>query len=429
MSNELKTIKISLSDRERNFCEDDQHRSETNLKDLILFTKENELDEQKPLDEEKFAKLSAINISCLELGGLTLSSSAIKLLGDCGAQKLQCLRIYDCLNVNDEAIKLFGQRFGKTIAHLEMLGNTGVTDVGLKALISSIGNLEVLHLDNAIGLLAEHRETITNMRHVWSRINGDELEKLSQFTAKYAQYLRHLDITFANTKEKTPEFIRLLENLTGLTKLSITCTANVAIEKELAQLLTKLSVNLTTVNICVWMGDGDVLIDAIGKLPKLVQLTLNGRSPMRHIDFRINKTLVPMANLKDLKNCRLILKNHSKTLLDKFATHLPKLETLELEGLDIDDQALSNLSGLDNLTFLDIVSPTITDTGMAALIPKLPNLTFLRINDFGTDKIWNKTLDSIIGEASRRQQVPIEIVFTESCKLDLESRRNSLPKI
>lgn len=109
MSNELKTIKISLSDRERNFCEDDQHRSETNLKDLILFTKENELDEQKPMDEEKFAKLSAINISCLELGGLTLSSSAIKLLGDCGAQKLQCLRIYDCLNVNDEAIKLFGK--------------------------------------------------------------------------------------------------------------------------------------------------------------------------------------------------------------------------------------------------------------------------------------------------------------------------------
>lgn len=309
-----------------------------------------------------------------------------------------------------------------------MLGNTEVTNVGLKALIESIGNLEVLHLDNAIGLLSERNGTITNLRHVWSRINGDELDKLSQFTVKYAPYLRHLDITMANTKEKTPEFIKILENLTGLTKLSITCTANVAIEKELAQLLTKLATNLTNVNICVWMGDGDVLIDAIGKLSKLEQLTLNGRSPMRHIDFRINKTLAPMANMKNLKNLRLILKNHSKTLLDKFASNLPNLETLELEGLDIDDQALTNLAGLNNLSFLDIVSPEITDIGMSTLVTKLPNLTFLRVNDFGTDKIWNKTLDAIVGEASRRQQVPIEIVFTETCKLDLESRRNSLPK-
>ncbi|KAH9420688.1 hypothetical protein DERP_001119 [Dermatophagoides pteronyssinus] len=428
MSNELQTIKISLSDRERNFCEDDQHRAGSNLKDLILFTKENELDEQKPLNENEFAKLSAVNTLCLELGGLKLSSSAIKMIGDCGMQKLQCLRIYDCLGINDEAVKLFGQRFGKNIAHLEMLGNTEVTNVGLKALIESIGNLEVLHLDNAIGLLSERNGTITNLRHVWSRINGDELDKLSQFTVKYAPYLRHLDITMANTKEKTPEFIKILENLTGLTKLSITCTANVAIEKELAQLLAKLATNLTNVNICVWMGDGDVLIDAIGKLSKLEQLTLNGRSPMRHIDFRINKTLAPMANMKNLKNLRLILKNHSKTLLDKFASNLPNLETLELEGLDIDDQALTNLAGLNNLSFLDIVSPEITDIGMSTLVTKLPNLTFLRVNDFGTDKIWNKTLDAIVGEASRRQQVPIEIVFTETCKLDLESRRNSLPK-
>lgn len=188
-----------------------------------------------------------------------------------------------------------------------------------------------------------------------------------------------------------------------------------------------MSGNLKIVNICIWNGDGDVLLESLGKISQLEQLTLNGRSPMAHIDFKINKTLSPLAALSKLKNVRLILKNHSKCLLENIGKFLPKLETLELVGLDIDDKQLSNLAGLNLLTFLDIVSPLITDVGMAALIPKLPALTFLRINDFGTDKIWNKTLDALSGEASRRQQEPIEVVFTETAKIDIEARRNSWP--
>lgn len=234
---QLKSIKISLSNRERNFCEIDSHQPQANQNDLILVTKENELDEQKPLNQVKFSELvankQAINVLCLELGGLKLTPSAIEQIGNCGLEKLECLRIYDCLNLTDEAIKLFGkylhvflqfqpifsigQRFGKTICHLEILGNnTLVTEAGLKALLGSIGNLEALHLDDAIALLANYSGTVTNMRHVWSKININQKDQLSQFTIKYAPYLRQLDITFSNTKEKTNEFIKLLENLTGV---------------------------------------------------------------------------------------------------------------------------------------------------------------------------------------------------------------------
>lgn len=198
------------------------------------------------------------------------------------------------------------------------------------------------------------------------------------------------------------------------------------IETELDQLFTQLAPNLTSLNLCVWCG-GDDTVNSIGKLTKLEQLTLNGRSPMRHIDFRLNKTLQPLASCGNLKHVRLILKNHSKCLLEKFATFLPKLETLELEGLDIDDGSLEGLVGLNALAFIDIVSPQITDNGVSVLLPKLTGLTFIRVNDIGANQIGTKTLDSVAGEARRRQPTPIEIVFTETAKIDLETRRSMLP--
>lgn len=120
---------------------------------------------------------------------------------------------------------------------MEILGNNSlVTEAGLKALLGSIGNLEALHLDDAIALLANYSGTITNMGHVWSKININQKDQLSQFTIKYAPYLRHLDITFSNTKEKTNEFIKLLENLTGV------CTDNfdkILIKLQFIHLLIK----------------------------------------------------------------------------------------------------------------------------------------------------------------------------------------------
>ncbi|KAJ6218161.1 hypothetical protein RDWZM_009318 [Blomia tropicalis] len=278
----------------------------------------------------------------------------------------------------------------------------------------------------------KYNGTITNLRHVWSKVNGvEDLTSLSQFVVKYANYLRHLDITLSNTKDKTAEFVKLIGQLTGLTKLSITCTSNANIEAELVELLSKLGPNLTSLNLCVWCG-GDATIEAIGKCTALEQLTLNGRSPMRHIDFRLEKPLAPLAKCTKLKNLRLILKNHSKDLLNQFTTYLPKLETLELEGLDIDDAALANLSGQTNLAFLDLVSPLITESALANLIGKLPAITFLRINDLGSGgefdtKVFMKALDAFAGEARKRQQTPMEIVFTETVKLDIESRRSMLP--
>lgn len=92
----------------------------------------------------------------------------------------------------------------------------GATEDGVRSLIMSIGNLEALHLDSAISLLATNSGTITNMRHVWAKLTGDELDKWSAFTIKYAPYLRHLDLTLMNTKEKTAEFVKLIGNLTGV---------------------------------------------------------------------------------------------------------------------------------------------------------------------------------------------------------------------
>lgn len=109
----MDSIKVSISDRERNFCEDDAHRAANNQKELILITRENELDEEKPLDETKLATLLADNkaaeVKCLELGGLKLTPSCIEKIANCGATKLQCLRLYDCLGLSDEVVKLFGK--------------------------------------------------------------------------------------------------------------------------------------------------------------------------------------------------------------------------------------------------------------------------------------------------------------------------------
>lgn len=116
-----------------------------------------------------------------------------------------------------------GQRFGKNIRDLEVVGSMeGVTEDGLRALIASIGNLEALHLDQAITFLATYSGTITNMRHVWAKLAADDLDKFSQFTIKYAPYLRHLDLTLINTKDKTPEFIKLIGNLSGVCLILVT---------------------------------------------------------------------------------------------------------------------------------------------------------------------------------------------------------------
>ncbi|KAI2806084.1 hypothetical protein BLOT_005095 [Blomia tropicalis] len=412
MATDLTTIKVSISDRERNFCEDESHRAASNRKELILITRENELDEEKPLDEAKLSALlkadpkkNETEIKMIELGGVKLTPGSIDLIGNCGAKQVACLRLYDCVGLTDEVAKMFGQRFGKSLTHLELVGSAAtLTEEGVKALIYSIGRLEVLHLDNAISFLAKYNGTITNLRHVWSKVNGvEDLTSLSQFVVKYANYLRHLDITLSNTKDKTAEFVKLIGQLTGLTKLSITCTSNANIEAELVELLSKLGPNLTSLNLCVWCG-GDATIEAIGKCTALEQLTLNGRSPMRHIDFRLEKPLAPLA----------------------------KFGNTRIEGLDIDDAALANLSGQTNLAFLDLVSPLITESALANLIGKLPAITFLRINDLGSGgefdtKVFMKALDAFAGEARKRQQTPMEIVFTETVKLDIESRRSMLP--
>ena len=69
----------------------------------------------------------------------------------------------------------------------------------------------------------------------------------------------------------------------------------------------------------------------------------------------------------------------------------------------------------------------MSDAGLAELIPKLPAVTFLRVNDQATEKVLMKTLDAFSGEARKRQPAPMEIVFTETAKVDIETRKSMLP--
>lgn len=109
----LETLKICLTERERNFCEDDTHRPLKNHDDLILSTRENELDSQKPIDEKKlealFANGAAVKLRVLELGEIKFTPKVVELIANCGTTTLACLRLYDCIGLDDAALKLFGR--------------------------------------------------------------------------------------------------------------------------------------------------------------------------------------------------------------------------------------------------------------------------------------------------------------------------------
>lgn len=225
----MESLKVCISERERNFCEDDTHKPSENRADLFLNTRDNELDEVKPLDEAKLAQLLTANkaalesgLKVLELGEVQLTPTAVQLIADCGAKQVKCMRFYDCSGWNDENLKLLGQRFGKSVRDLELVGPLpDVTDAGVKALLASIGNLEALHLDRAIAVLADYSGTITNLRHVWCKVASEDMDKFSAFTVKYAPYLRHLDVTLSSTKEKTPNFVKLIANLNGVSSCEL----------------------------------------------------------------------------------------------------------------------------------------------------------------------------------------------------------------
>lgn len=163
-------------------------------------------------------------------------------------------------------------------------------------------------------------------------------------------------------RDETPQYVSLINNFANLKSLSITATGDTNIAAELAQIAAKMANSVTTFNLCVWTG-GDEYLDAIAKFTSLEKLTLNGRSPMRHIDFKLPSDLRKLSPLSSLKQFRLILKNHGENILDNIGQHLPKLEVFEIVGLDLTDKAINNLAQLKSLSYLDIVAPNMTDAG------------------------------------------------------------------
>lgn len=109
------------------------------------------------------------------------------------------------------------------------------------------------------------------------------------------------------------------------------------------------------------------MLEAISKFSSLETLTLNCRSPMRHIDFKLTTNLQKLSACKKLRHLRLIMKNHNPDILDNIDQYLPQLEILELVGLDLGDSALKSLAKLKNISFLDIASPLLSDNGMSLI--------------------------------------------------------------
>jgi hypothetical protein len=100
-------LKISVTERERNFCEDESHAVTENHTEVVLV---NDTDDQKPLDKTKLADLIGKvgkDLTVVELGGLKLDNESIGAIANSGAP-IECIRIYDCTGVTDELLKLIG---------------------------------------------------------------------------------------------------------------------------------------------------------------------------------------------------------------------------------------------------------------------------------------------------------------------------------
>jgi hypothetical protein len=100
-------LKISVSERERNFCEDESHAIVDNHKEVVQV---NDVEDQKPLDKTKLSDLVkqiGKSLIVIELGGLKLDNESIGIIANCGAN-IECIRIYDCIGLNDECLKLIG---------------------------------------------------------------------------------------------------------------------------------------------------------------------------------------------------------------------------------------------------------------------------------------------------------------------------------
>lgn len=103
----MSKLKISLTDRERNFCEDESHAVTDNHREAALI---NDADDQKPLDKTKLADLVkklGLDLKVVELGGLKLDNDSVGVIANSGAA-VECFRIYDCTGVTDEILKLIG---------------------------------------------------------------------------------------------------------------------------------------------------------------------------------------------------------------------------------------------------------------------------------------------------------------------------------
>ena len=145
--------------------------------------------------------------------------------------------------------------------------------------------------------------------------------------------------------------------------MSITATGDNPIDTQIGLIGEKLGANFKELNLCVWSG-GDAMLEAISKFTNLETLTLNCRSPMRHIDFKLTTNLQKLSACKKLKHLRLIMKNHNPELFENIDQYLPQLEILEIVGLNIGDSALKSLAKLKNISFLDIASPVLSDNGL-----------------------------------------------------------------
>jgi hypothetical protein len=104
-------LKISYIERERNFCEEDSHSIVYNHPEVINV---DDSEDQKPIDKEKLKemlqKMNGQKLAVLELGGLKVDFELIDLIASHNSG-VECIRIYDCIGVTDECLKIIGNHF------------------------------------------------------------------------------------------------------------------------------------------------------------------------------------------------------------------------------------------------------------------------------------------------------------------------------
>jgi Leucine-rich repeat (LRR) protein len=371
-------------------------------------------------------------IEKLDLSGLGLSDSHIKLLGPCKKQ-LKELNLKDNSKLTDKSLSHLTELINLSSLNLE--GCDLLTDEGLrslevlpllkdakveKALIQAIDENDQKQLEKIIMYLFEHANkseehlpAVRELLHQYSpplkKLNCismcdatfallEELGKIeglgldSSWTdigLKSLEHLTHLtSLNLAGCKQLTDISLKSLENLTSLTSLDLSWICflgGIDLTDTGFKSLENLT-NLTSLKLYCCTQLTDTGIKSLEKLTNLTSLDLT--QCIELIDIKGLENLTSLTSL-NLSGCYKLTDTGLKSL-----ENLTSLTSLNLHGCkQLTDTGLKSLENLTSLTSLDLYGcEQLTDTGLKSL----ENLTSLTsLNLYGCKQLTDTGLKSL----------------------------------